>query len=260
MKVIFIGDVFGKAGRELLRRELPALRQEFEADFVIANGENLADGKGLTQKTAGAVFEAGVDLLTGGNHLWDRADSLDYIRDSHRIVKPANYPDLCPGRVFGKLESGDHKLAVINLCGQVFMPPCNSPFQGLDFCLDQIADYSPCIILDFHAESTAEKRALAWYADGKISALLGTHTHIQTADEEIMPNGSAYITDLGMTGAHDSVIGVKKEIIVEKFRSSIPARYEASDKGLQINAVFLHIDNETGKALSIQRIRRIMEY
>jgi metallophosphoesterase (TIGR00282 family) len=219
------------------------------------NAENLADGKGLTEKTARPLFEAGIDAMTGGNHLWDRAESLDYIRRNPRIIKPMNYPSATPGSIYHTLERGDIRLTIINLCGQVYMPACDSPFTALENLYEDLLASSNTIIMDFHAESTAEKRAMGWFADGKISAVLGTHTHIQTADEEILPGGTAYITDVGMTGSHDSVIGVKKDLIVEKFRTSIPVRYEASDRGLQINAICLEIDQDSGRALSISRIK-----
>ncbi len=259
MNILFIGDIFGKGGRNALLHEIDALRAEYSADIMIANGENLADGKGLTEKTARPLFDAGIDALTGGNHLWDRADSLDYIRKTPKIIKPLNYPEMTPGSRFYIIEKAELRLAVINLCGQIYMPPSDSPFSALANILKEINPLTPNILLDFHAESTAEKRALGWYANGMISALLGTHTHIQTADEEILPGGTAYITDVGMTGAHDSVIGVKRGLIVEKFRTSIPVRYESSDRGLQINAVYVNIDETTGKARAISRIKKPIE-
>ena len=255
MKLVFIGDVFGKPGRIALLKEIDNLKQNFQPDFIVMNAENLADGKGLTEKTARPLFEAGIDAMTGGNHLWDRAESLDYIRKNPRIIKPMNYPSATPGSYFHTLVRDGFRLTIINLCGQVYMPACDSPFSALENRYQDLQSLSDAIVLDFHAESTAEKRAMGWYADGKISAVLGTHTHIQTADEEILPGGTAYITDVGMTGSHDSVIGVKKDLIVEKFRTSIPVRYEASDRGLQINAVCLEIDQDYGRAISISRIK-----
>jgi metallophosphoesterase (TIGR00282 family) len=255
MKLVFIGDVFGKPGRIALLNEIDNLKQTYQPDFLVMNAENLADGKGLTEKTARPLFEAGIDAMTGGNHLWDRAESLDYIRRNPRIIKPMNYPSATPGSIYHTLERGDIRLTIINLCGQVYMPACDSPFAALENRYEDLLASANAIIMDFHAESTAEKRAMGWFADGKISAVLGTHTHIQTADEEILPGGTAYITDVGMTGSHDSVIGVKKDLIVEKFRTSIPVRYEASDRGLQINAICLEIDQDSGRALSISRIK-----
>jgi len=256
MKIIFFGDVFGKAGREYLLVMLPLLRARYQADFYILNAENLADGKGLTEKTVKPLFAAGIDAVTGGNHLWDRPESLDFIRSDPRIIKPLNYPQITPGSQWHTIRKGDLALTVCCLTGQLYMPPCDSPFNTFTRNLPELSAESKCILVDFHGESTAEKRAMGWFVDGNVSALIGTHTHIQTADEEILPSGTAYITDVGMTGPHDSVIGVKKHIILGKMCSGIPARYEMSDRGLQINAVFIEIESLTGKALHIERIRQ----
>lgn len=256
MRFLFFGDIFGKSGRTAFLDRIGDLKEEYRADLVIVNGENIADGKGLTEKTIRHLFQYGVDSVTGGNHLWDRSESLDYIRGSHRIVKPLNYPTETPGLEYQIIEAGGCKLAVLCITGQVFMPPCDSPFAAFDRWWDEHAKEEISVLIDFHAESTAEKRAMGWHTDGRASALLGTHTHIQTADEEILPGGTAYITDVGMTGPHDSVIGMKKGIILEKFRHSIPIRYEVSDKGLQINAVCVELDPTSRRATSIERIRR----
>jgi metallophosphoesterase (TIGR00282 family) len=256
MRLLFFGDIFGKSGRTVFLDQIGSLREEYAADLVIVNGENIADGKGLTEKTVRQLFQFGVDSITGGNHLWDRAESLDFIRGSHRIVKPLNYPSSTPGLEYQVLETGPSKLAVLCITGQVFMPPCDSPFAAFDRWWEQHSNEDFCVLLDFHAESTAEKRAMGWHVDGRASALLGTHTHVQTADEEILPGGTAYISDVGMTGPHDSVIGMKKNIILDKFRHGIPIRYEVSDRGLQINAVCVDIDPQTRTATSITRIRK----
>lgn len=256
MRLLFFGDVFGKAGRLTLLAQLEELKAELQPDFIVINGENLADGKGLTEKTLKPLLRAGVDAVTGGNHLWDRADSLDYIRQSPFIIKAMNYPSSSPGSISHTIQKGTLSLTVISLSGQVYMPPCDSPFAAFDRWYEDNKDQCGAIILDFHAESTAETRALGWHVAGKASALLGTHTHIQTADEEILPPGTAYITDVGMTGPHDSVIGMRKSIILEKFKNSIPIRYEASDQGNQINAVCVDIDSNSFKATHIHRIKR----
>ncbi len=255
MRVVFFGDVFGKSGREILLETLPMLKQHYRADFYILNAENLANGKGLTEKTARPLFAAGIDAMTGGNHLWDRPESLDYIRNEPRIIKPLNYPHATPGSQWLTLQKDDLSLLVCCLTGQMYMPPCDSPFNTFDRLYPELTTLSRCILLDFHCESTAEKRAMGWFTDGRISAIIGTHTHVQTADEELLPLGTAYITDAGMTGPHDSVIGIKKSIIVEKMRSCIPVRYEVSDRGMQINGVFMIIDPDSGKAKHIERIR-----
>ena len=256
MRTIFFGDVFGKSGRQALTQQIDRIIKEYQPDFIVVNGENLADGKGLTEKTLNPLFRLGVDAVTGGNHLWDRAESLEFIRVTPNIVKPMNYPEQAPGSVYYTIQKGELKLTVINLCGQVYMPPCDSPFSVFDRWYEGFADKDSCILLDFHAESTAETRALGWYVDGRISALLGTHTHIQTADEEILPSGTAYITDVGMTGPHDSVIGMRKQIILEKMSTGVPIRYEASDRGNQINAVCVDMDPKTRRATMITRIRQ----
>lgn len=256
MRILFFGDVFGKAGRCAFLEHIESLKAEFQPDFVVINGENLADGKGLTEKTSRPLFQAGVDVITGGNHLWDRAESLDYIRTQPRIVKPQNHPPATPGSISHTVEKGDKSLTVICLTGQVFMPPCDSPFLVFDRWIESQTKPNQAILMDFHAESTAEKRAMGWHVDGRISAIVGTHTHIQTADEEILLKGTAYISDVGMTGPHESVIGMKKSIIVEKFRNGIPIRYEVSDRGNQVNAVCIDIDDSNGRAAAITRIKR----
>ncbi len=255
MKVLFLGDVFGKAGREILQRHLRRILDENAIDFCVINGENLADGRGLTEKTTKPLFDLGVDAITGGNHLWDRAESHDFIRRTPKIVKPLNYPALAPGSMWYTINNNNMSLTVISLSGQIYMPPADSPFVAFDTNFEAFRKEGKAVLLDLHAESTAEKRALGWYIDGRVSAVIGTHTHIQTADEEILPNGTAYITDAGMTGPHDSVIGIKKKIIIDKMKSSVPMRYEVSDRGLQINGVIIQIDPESGLAESICRLR-----
>ncbi len=260
IKLLFFGDIFGKPGRQVLYDQLPVLKAEFGPDFIIINGENLADGRGLTEKTVKPLLHAGVDIVTGGNHLWDRNEAWEYIGHHPAIVKPLNYPASAPGNAVCTLRKGELELTVLTLCGQIYMPPSDSPFTALErWFEDNPGHEQRCVLVDFHAESTAEKRALGWFTDGHISALIGTHTHIQTADEEILPLGTAYLTDAGMTGPHDSVIGVRKEIILDKFRHSLPLRYETSNLGLQVNAVYLELDPATGRALKIERVRRGLE-
>jgi metallophosphoesterase (TIGR00282 family) len=259
MKIIFLGDVFGKPGRNLVLDNVNKLKQYYNSDFFIINGENLADGKGLTEKTAKPLFEVGIDLITGGNHLWDRAESLEYIRSEYRILKPLNYPDSAYGTTWLKLIKDNYHCIVVCLTGQLFMPPCDSPFSKLEQFLSLPEFRELPVFVDFHAESTAEKRAFAHQFDGRVSAIVGTHTHIQTADEEIMPLGTGYLTDAGMTGAHDSVIGIKKQLILQKMVSGMPVRYEVSDQGLQINGVFLEIDPHTRKTIRIERIRQLIQ-
>jgi metallophosphoesterase (TIGR00282 family) len=255
MKVIFLGDVFGKPGRHTLLNNIQDLFDKYKPDAVIINGENLADGKGLTEKTTKPLFEAGITAITSGNHLWDRQESHQYIQSEHRIVRPLNYPESAYGSISFSYTVDNETLTVVCLTGQIYMSPCDSPFSVLQSFLDTGLYDKHSIMVDFHAESTAEKRAFALMFDGYVSAVLGTHTHIQTADEEILPKGTGYITDVGMTGPHDSVIGIKKHLIIDKMRTCMPIRYEVADKGLQINGVFLETDPETHKTISIQRIR-----
>jgi hypothetical protein len=255
MNLIFLGDIFGKPGRNLVRNQLPGILEEFEARFCIANIENIAQGRGITEKTAAVLFDAGIDAFTSGNHLWDRRESLEYLKIEPRITKPLNFPEPALGARYCVVEKQGVKLALLTLCGQAFMGPADSIFTTFDKIYPEIRALTPNILVDFHAEATAEKRAFAHYCAGKVTAVLGTHTHIQTADEELI-NDTAYITDAGMTGPHDSVIGIKKEIILEKMTSGMPKRYEVANKGLQINGVAIDFDEKTGRANKINRIKR----
>lgn len=256
MKVLFFGDIYGRFGREITISQLNYIVASESIDIVIANGENLAGGKGITAKTANSLFQAGVDCFTSGNHLWDKKVGLDYISDEERILKPINYAKAAYGNDYYIIKRDKFQLAVINVAGQAFMSPADSPHIELKKYVAAIKKKTNNIFVDFHAESTAEKRAMAHMFDGEVSAIVGTHTHIQTADEEIMPKGTAYITDVGMTGPHDTVIGVDKNIIIQKITTGMPVRYETCSKGLQINAVIIEIDNHTGKAKSIKRLRK----
>ncbi|MFC1898485.1 TIGR00282 family metallophosphoesterase [Candidatus Cloacimonadota bacterium] len=257
MNVLYLGDIVGKPGRNLVKKYLPDLKKEFDISVCIANGENVAQGRGITEKTANELFQSGVDVFTSGNHLWDKKESLNFIASETRIVKPLNYPEKAVGSKYYIFETAQNKkLAVVCLIGQVFLAPADSPYTTIDKILPEIAEQTPIILVDFHAEATAEKRAMGFYLDGKITVLIGSHTHIQTADEEILTNGTAYITDAGMTGPHDSVIGIDKSIILTKFTSGMPQRYDVASEGLQINGVVVSIDDDTGKATNIIRIRR----
>ncbi|MDY6915292.1 MAG: TIGR00282 family metallophosphoesterase [Candidatus Cloacimonadota bacterium] len=255
MRLLFLGDIFGKPGRNLVRNELPTLLNEFKADFCIANIENIAQGRGVTRKTASVLFEAGIDAFTSGNHLWDKRESLDYLQEEPRITKPLNYPKPAYGSEYYVIDKKNASLAILTLCGQVFLGPSDSIFSTFDNIYPKLKKITPNILIDIHAEATAEKRAFAYYCAGKVTAVIGTHTHIQTADEEIL-NNTAYITDAGMTGPHDSIIGIKKEIILEKMLSGMPKRYEVSYSGLQINGVIIEFNEQNGEASNITRIRR----
>ncbi len=255
MKILFFGDIFGRPGRKALKAFLPSFLSANPVDFVIANCENAADGKGVTENSIREIFDTGVDGLTSGNHLWDKRDGINAIINEKRLAKPLNFPPDAPGNAFSLIEKNGKQLLIASLCGQAFMSPVDSPFFALEKRLDEFRGLTPCILIDFHAESTAEKRTFGFYFDGKVSAVLGTHTHIQTADEEILPQGTAYITDVGMTGPLDSVIGIKKEIAIEKIKKGLPVRHEVSFEKIYINAVLIEIDELNGKALHITRLR-----
>lgn len=255
VKLLFIGDVIGKPGREALSRELHRIVDRHMVDLVIANGENAAGGFGLTEETAQDLFKCGVQMITSGNHIWDKKDALEYIKREERIVRPANYPEGTPGRgtIIVKTPGGV-KVGILNLEGRVFMNNLDCPFRCADREIAKLKEETPVIFVDFHAEATSEKASLGWYLDGRVSAVIGTHTHVQTADERILTAGTAYMTDAGMTGAFDSVIGVKKEEAILKFVSQRPSKFEVAKKDIRINAVAIEVDEKTGLALGIERI------
>jgi metallophosphoesterase (TIGR00282 family) len=224
-------------------------------DLVIANGENAAGGFGITEETANDLYKCGIDVLTSGNHIWDKKDSLDFINREGKLLRPANYPEGTPGQGSAiYTTAGGTKVAVLNLEGRVFMNNLDCPFRTADRELDRLRTETAIILVDFHAEATSEKTSLGWYLDGRVSALIGTHTHIQTADERLLPGGTAYITDAGMTGSFDSVIGVKKEEAITKFLSQLPVKFEVAKNNLRLNGVTVTVDEQSGKALSIERI------
>ncbi|MDN5325763.1 MAG: 2,3-cyclic-nucleotide 2-phosphodiesterase [Moorella sp. (in: firmicutes)] len=256
MRILMIGDVVGRPGRKAVREVLPVLLQEHRPDLVIANGENAAGGNGITPDTAGELFASGIDVLTMGNHVWDKKEALTLLEEEERIIRPANYPPGTPGRGYNLFEVKEGlKVGVINLSGRVFLPPLECPFRLGRQLAEELRVQTRVIIVDFHAEATSEKVALGWHLDGLVSAVVGTHTHIQTADARVLPGGTAYITDIGMTGPRDSVLGVKTEIIVHKFLTQLPARFEIAGGVTQLEGVILDIDPSTGRAAGIQRVQ-----
>jgi metallophosphoesterase (TIGR00282 family) len=256
-----IGDVVGRPGRECVRDLLPRLKQNFSIDFTIANGENLAGGVGFNEKTACDLFKYGVDVLTMGNHVWDRKEALTYIARENNIVRPLNYPPGAPGAGSRLYDVGDKKIAVINLSGRVFMPALDCPFRIVLAEIEKLSEITPLIVIDFHAEATSEKKALGYFLDGRVSAVLGTHTHVQTADERILPGGTAYITDVGMTGPYESVLGVNPDCVIAKFTTQLPARFDvAKGEARLLNGVVVDIDNGSGLALAITRINDVYGY
>jgi len=260
VRILFIGDVFGRPGRTIVRERLKELVREHGIDLVLANGENAAAGFGITPALAEDLFDLGIDVLTTGNHVWDKREIVDYFQsvdgDAHgparRVLRPANYaPDL-PGRGVYEGRKNDVPYAVINLQGRIFKASNEDPFRTADRLLNQLK--TKIILVDIHAEATSEKIALGWYLDGRVTAVVGTHTHIPTADERVLPGGTAYITDVGMTGPYESVIGVKKELIIGRFLNNMPVRFEPATGDIRLCAVVIESDDVTGKARSIQRI------
>jgi metallophosphoesterase (TIGR00282 family) len=255
VKLLFIGDIIGKPGRDALSRELHRIVDRHRVDLVIANGENAAGGFGLTAETAQELFKCGVQMITSGNHIWDKKDALEYIKREERIVRPANYPEGTPGKGTAIVKTpGGVKIGILNLEGRVFMNNLDCPFRCADKEIAKLKEETPIVFVDFHAEATSEKASLGWHLDGRVCAVIGTHTHVQTADERILTAGTAYMTDAGMTGAFDSVIGVKKEEAILKFLTQRPSKFEVAKKDIRINGVVIEVDEKTGLSLSIERI------
>ncbi len=253
MKILFIGDMVGKPGRSITAQALPYLKDlHGPFDFVIANGENAAAGRGLTVKVAEELFSSGIDCLTSGNHIWDKKEIYPVLDQEPRILRPANYPPACPGQGVSVIKKGALSLGVVSLQGRVFMPDIDCPFRCVDGILAELGDVP--VFIDFHAEATSEKRVLGAYLDGRVSAFVGTHTHVQTADEEVLPGGTAYISDVGMTGSFASAIGMKVESVLPKFLTGLPSKFEVAEEDVRLNGVVVHIDDESGIALDIKRV------
>ncbi len=260
MNVMLIGDIVGRPGRNIVQKLLSSLVKEYTIDFVIANGENAAGGNGITQEVATEFYNNGINCITSGNHIWDQRQVYEFIGQDNRLIRPANYPAGTPGRGFSLLKStGGAAIAVVNLAGRVYMPPLDDPFQEANRLVTHLKALTKIIFVDFHAEATSEKIAMGWFLDSRVSAVCGTHTHVQTADERVLPGGTAYISDVGMTGPRDSVLGVKKETVINKFLTSLPARFEVAGGSVQLNAVVVNIDESTGKARDIQRIQKFLD-
>ena len=257
MQILMIGDVIGRPGRDAVRRILPALRQEKEIDLVIANGENAAGGFGLTAETASELLDAGVDVISSGNHIWDKKEFIPYLDDVQGeglpVLRPANYPD-APG--VGVIR---HRgVAVVNLMGRVFMTQLDCPFRTADHILEELRseEETPVVIVDFHAEATSEKQAMGWYLDGRVSGVFGTHTHVGTVDARILPQGTAYLTDVGMTGPEDSVIGSDTNAVLQRFLTSMPNSLTVAKGHCIFNSVLVEVDEKTGRSVSLERIDR----
>ena len=260
MRILFIGDIFGRPGRSIVRDLLPQIVRDQHPDLVIANGENSAAGFGITPGLAEELFDLGIDVITTGNHVWDKREIVDYFQNinapghsqSRRLLRPANYPADMPGSGLYQGRKGDVPYAVINLQGRVFMAANDDPFRVADQLLKQVT--AKIIFVDMHAEATSEKVSLGWYLDGRVTAVVGTHTHIPTADEHVLPQGTAYITDVGMTGPYDGVIGVQKELVIGRFLNGMPVRFEPATGDVRLCAVIIDCDESSGKARNIERL------
>ena len=255
LTVLVVGDVFGEPGRRALLTLLPGLKREHEVDCTIVNVENAAAGFGVTPQIAKSFLEGGVDVMTSGNHIWDRKEIIEYIAKENLLLRPANYPTGTPGAGSIVVKAGPQKVAVLNLMGRVFLPTIDCPFRKADEEVARLRGETPVIVVDMHGEATSEKQAMGWYLDGRASAVLGTHSHVQTADERILPGGTAYITDLGMTGPVDSVIGVARELAIQRFLSQMPNRFEPAGGPAALHGAVVRVDPESGKALEIRRLR-----
>ena len=256
MKILFIGDIVGSPGRMAVRELLPPLIAKKKIDFVIANCENAAAGFGVTRKNVDELYSYHIDVLTSGNHIWNKREVLEFIGDYEKLLRPANYPAATPGSgsVLIPTAAGEY-VGVLNLAGRIFMQPIDCPFETAKNKIAELRKKTNIIIVDMHAEATSEKRALGWYLDGKVSAVLGTHTHVQTADERILPGGTAYITDVGMTGPNSGVIGIEKEQIIDKFLTHMPKKFNVAEGQAILSAVIIEVDDESGKATAIQRVQ-----
>lgn len=258
MRILFIGDIVGRPGRECLKRTIPRLKNNYYPDIVIANGENSAGGVGITENVANEIFDAGVDIITGGNHIWDNKDVFNFIDREEHLLRPLNYPAGTPGRGAVVFEKAGEKIAVICLAGQVFMPELECPFRRVVDEIERLNKVTPIIVVDFHAEATSEKNALGWFLKDRVSAVIGTHTHVQTADEKIIGQRMGYITDAGMTGPFNSVIGIEIDLAIEKFTTKLPVRFRIGDaRVMQFNGLIFEVNNE-GRCTSVERINLII--
>jgi metallophosphoesterase (TIGR00282 family) len=256
VNLLFIGDIFGKVGRDLVRAAVPRLVEQHEIDLVIANAENSAGGFGITRETGEEILKAGVDVMTSGNHVWDKKEALSYIALEPRLLRPLNYPAGVPGAgsYIARTAHGE-EVGIVNLMGRVFMLNIDDPFSLGRREVERLRARTPVVFVDFHAEATSEKIAMGWHLDGVATAVVGTHTHVQTADEQVLPQGTAYLTDVGMTGPHDGIIGVEREPVIGRFLNGLPARFESAGGMARLHAVVITADASTGRASAIQRLK-----
>lgn len=255
MKIMFIGDVVGSPGRDMVKKYLPQLKEKYRPNITIINGENAASGKGITEKIYKQFLEWGAQAVTLGNHAWDKKEIFDFIDHADYLVRPANFPEGTPGKGIVYLPYNGREIAIINLQGRTFMNPIDDPFRAADDLIAEAKQRTNVIFIDFHAETTSEKQALGWYVDGRVSCVVGTHTHTQTADERILPGGTGYITDTGMTGPYDAILGVEREAVIKKFLTGLPVRFEVEKKGnIQLSGFLAEIDETSGKTTKVERI------
>ncbi|PPA71993.1 TIGR00282 family metallophosphoesterase [Jeotgalibacillus proteolyticus] len=255
MRILFIGDIVGSPGREMVEEYLPQLKEKYSPDCTIINGENAASGRGITEKIYRQLESAGGEVFTLGNHTWDNREIFQFIDQSHNMVRPANYPKGAPGKGMQIISAGSSEIAIINALGRTFMNPVDDPFPVVKKLVEEAKRHTPFIFVDFHAEATSEKQAMGWFLDGKASAVVGTHTHVQTSDNRILPGGTAYLSDVGMTGPYDAILGMEKEAVLKRFTTGLPSRFEVPKTGRAIlSGCLIDLDRKSGKAVSIERI------
>lgn len=259
MNIMLIGDICGRPGRQTAAHFIPKMKEQYNIDFIIANGENSAGGVGITASVFDELLAMGIDVVTTGNHIWDKKEIFDFIDGANRLIRPANYPPGTPGVGFYIAQSKGQNVGIVNLAGRVFMPPIDCPFRAVDSILEQICEKCDIMIVDFHAETTSEKLAMGWYLDGRVSCVVGTHTHVQTADERILPKGTAYITDLGMVGPRDGVLGVSKEPVLKKFLTGLPVRFSVANGSTLFCALIFEVDESSGETKNIIRIQQYLD-
>ncbi|HEY9577924.1 MAG TPA: TIGR00282 family metallophosphoesterase [Pseudobacillus sp.] len=255
MKILFVGDVVGSPGRDMINQYLPMLKKKYQPDWTIVNGENAASGRGITEKIYRQFLVDGADVVTLGNHAWDNKDIFEFIDEAKALVRPANFPDGTPGTGLLFIKRAGVEAAVINLQGRTFMPALDCPFEKAKALVAKARERTPIIFVDFHAEATSEKQAIGWFLDGEVTAVVGTHTHVQTADNRVLPKGTAYLSDVGMTGPYDGILGMEKESVLKKFVTGLPVRFEVPKSGrTQLSACLIKVDKKTGKAKAIDRL------
>ncbi|MEK5475920.1 MULTISPECIES: TIGR00282 family metallophosphoesterase [Paenibacillus] len=255
MKVLFIGDIVGNTGRKALKETLPRLKSKYNPHIIIANGENAASGRGITAKIAREFFELGIHGLTMGNHTWDNKEIFDFIDDEPRMVRPANYPPGTPGLGSTIIKANGKELALVNLMGRTFLPAIDDPFRMADDIVDELSKKHKCILVDFHAEATSEKIAMGWHLDGRVSLVVGTHTHVQSNDDTVLPQGTAYLTDAGMVGSREGILGMERSAVLRKFTTQLPVRFQVDEGKWQFHGCVVDIDEATGHAKKIEKIR-----